>query len=368
MSAQPVLVTHEPIVEWQPANDHGAMAAIRIARMDQIGPAVWDAFVLREQSTTFFHLSGWQRVIAKTYGYDAHYLAAIRNGRIIGVLPLIHLPSPLFGGALVSTAFCIYGGIAASEPDAVPALAQAAAELAERLDVDYVELRGEESPIAGWIGDNVTFAAFRRDLHRTERENLDAIPIGKREELRRQHISESQIDASGDLDAFYYVLSKSMRDQGVPVFAKRFAEAIQAEFQCACEVAVARGPAGPAAAQLSFYYRDMVLPYWRGSARDPISLSAADQLLWFLMRQAVSRGAAEFDFGRARYGSSEFRDKVRWGFEPRTLTHQYRLLKTETLADTDPHGPYSRIMAMAWRRLPLSLANRIGPCISKQQG
>jgi hypothetical protein len=141
--AQPKFLLEEVLARVAPANDAEARAGIRVARLEQIGAEVWDAFVLREPSATFFHLSGWQRVIARVYGYDTHFLAVVQDSKVVGVLPLVHVRSRLFGDSLISNAFCVYGGIAASEPAAVHALAQAAADLGEQLGVSYVEMRSE---------------------------------------------------------------------------------------------------------------------------------------------------------------------------------------------------------------------------------
>ena len=63
----------------------------------------WDAFVQACPRGTFFHLSGWQRVIENTLGHPTHYLYVDSEAGIQGVLPLGHVKSWLFGNALIST-------------------------------------------------------------------------------------------------------------------------------------------------------------------------------------------------------------------------------------------------------------------------
>src|SRR5438105_4822756 len=70
----------------------------------------WDAFVRAAPGATFCHLSGWKRVIESVFGHRCHFLAARRGSELVGVLPLTHVRSRLFGNFLVSTAFCVYGG------------------------------------------------------------------------------------------------------------------------------------------------------------------------------------------------------------------------------------------------------------------
>ena len=60
---------------------------------------------------TFFHRIGWRDDHRATCSATArHYLLAERGGAIVGVLPLAEVKSLLFGHALVSLPFCVYGG------------------------------------------------------------------------------------------------------------------------------------------------------------------------------------------------------------------------------------------------------------------
>jgi hypothetical protein len=86
----------------------------------------WDEFVDRCPDATFFHRAGWQEVIEEAFGHRTHYLFAERNGRIAGVLPLGHIKSRLFGNALISTPFSVYGGIATQDSEVFAALESAA--------------------------------------------------------------------------------------------------------------------------------------------------------------------------------------------------------------------------------------------------
>jgi hypothetical protein len=67
----------------------------------------WDDFVHACAAGTFFHLSGWKRVIERAFGHQTHYLVAERGGAVTGVLPLTHIRSRLFGSSLISNAFTV---------------------------------------------------------------------------------------------------------------------------------------------------------------------------------------------------------------------------------------------------------------------
>ena len=116
-------------------------AMVDIKPLDAATETAWEAFVAAAPDATFFHRAGWARVIAKAYGHPTYFRYASLGGRIVGVLPLVHVKSPLFGNALISTGFCTFGGIAAADQGAALALAKNAAELGKSLGVDHVELR-----------------------------------------------------------------------------------------------------------------------------------------------------------------------------------------------------------------------------------
>ena len=63
--------------------------------------AQWDTFVESCPTATFFHLAGWKQVIEQAFGHRTHYLFAESDGKMRGVLPLVHIKSRLFCHALI---------------------------------------------------------------------------------------------------------------------------------------------------------------------------------------------------------------------------------------------------------------------------
>ena len=72
--------------------------------------------------------------------------------------------------------------------------------------------------------------------------------------------------------------------------------------------------------------------------------------------------------GRSKVGTGAYAFKKNWGFAPEPLVYEYRLVRAGAVPDTNPANPkYARAIA-AWRRLPLWLANRLGPPIARELG
>ena len=103
----------------------------RLAQGDTRHAAAWDAFVMACPQATFFHRAGWQRLLEQVFGHRTHYLCAVVDNRITGVLPLAHVKSVLFGNALTSLPFAVYGGVAAADEASASALEAEAQRLAQ---------------------------------------------------------------------------------------------------------------------------------------------------------------------------------------------------------------------------------------------
>ena len=103
-----------------------AAAQLRVRGYVAADKERWNEFVRAHPEGTFFHLAEWQEVLRDAFGHRSRYLLAESDGRIRGVLPLALVSSALFGRALVSTPFCVYGGIVASDDEAQQLLSREA--------------------------------------------------------------------------------------------------------------------------------------------------------------------------------------------------------------------------------------------------
>ena len=100
----------------------GSQFAVSVRPFREGDERRWDAFVRAHANGTFFHLSGWKRVIERTFGHHTYYLIAERGPAVTGVLPLTHVKSLLFGSSLISNAFSVRGGPIAEDPETLDSL------------------------------------------------------------------------------------------------------------------------------------------------------------------------------------------------------------------------------------------------------
>lgn len=344
-----------------------ALSVPTVRAAEPADEAAWEGFVARSPEATFFHRWGWGRAIARVHGHRTHHRVAERNGEVVGVLPLVQVRSPIFGHALVSTAFTVGGGIAADDAAAEAALAAAAAELGRELGVGHVELRHRRPLGIGWVAKPDLYFGFRRAIPDGEDAMLKAIPRKKRADVRKS-LGNGLAAEFGDVDRFYALYAESLRNLGTPVPSRRWFRALAEEFGEACEVAVIPGQGGDLSAVMSFYFKDEVLPYYAGSVPAARAVHAYDFAYFDLMRRAHGRGARTFDFGRSKAGTGAHDYKTYWGFEPEPLHYQFHLVRARELPGVNPLNPKYRRMVETWQRLPLPVANLVGPPLARQIG
>ena len=244
---------------------------VSVQYLDDTRVAEWDAFVEANPQATFFHRAGWRRVLEQSLGHRAYYLFAEREGRIVGVLPLGHVKTLLFGNALISVPFCVYGGVAAENDTVARALTDAACELAENLAVDYLELRSRTPCNPDWPCKDDLYVTFRKPIDPDVEQNMLAIPRKQRAMVRKgiKHQLQGEIDAG--VERFFPIYADSVRRLGTPVFARHYFETLKEVFGEACEVLTVSRDGRPVSSVLSFYFRDEVLPcllYTSPSPRD----------------------------------------------------------------------------------------------------
>jgi FemAB-related protein (PEP-CTERM system-associated) len=156
---------------------------------------------------------------------------------------------------------------------------------------------------------------------------------------------------------------------GTPALPKRFFRRLQAAFGEQCQVLTVTDAAGKALSSvLAFRFRDEILPYYAGDDFTARDLAANDFKYWELMRRACAQGCTLFDYGRSKVGTGPYSFKKNWGFEPQPLSYEYRLYKRDAVPQNNPMNPKYRAFIALWRRLPIAVANALGPHIVRNLG
>lgn len=335
--------------------------------MDSSSRERWDAFVMRHPQATFFHRAGWQHILENHFGHQTWFLYAESAGQLRGILPLAQVRSALFGNTLCSLPFCVYGGIVADDAAAADCLDREAQALAQRLAVDHLEYRQLEPRHADWHS-NPLYATFRKDLLADPDSNLLALPRKQRAMVRKGIAAGLRSSIDSDTGRLYDCYAASVHRLGTPMFSRRYFRCVADTFGNACQVLSVEHGGKAVSAVLSFHFRRQILPYYGGGDTLARQLAANDFMYWEVMRRACLAGSTLFDFGRSKVGTGSYAFKKNWGFTPQPLHYECQLVRASVLRDLQPLNPRYQLLIRAWRHLPRTLANAIGPHLVRQLG
>ncbi len=335
---------------------------------DQGSAKRWDEFVFACPEATFFHRAAWQGIIKDVFRHPTYFFYAEEAGKITGVLPLAHVKSLLFGNSLIALPFAVYGGVAASNTEVSQTLEDEAQKLAQKLGVDHLEFRNINPRHTDWPTQDL-YVTFRKEILPDVEANMLAIPRKQRAMVRKGIKNGLISTVDRNADRFFKVFADNVHRHGTPAMPKRYFDTLLQVFGDDCEVLTVTGPDGQLLSSvLSFYFRDEVLPYYAGDDESARHLAANDFKYWELMRRACERGFKLFDYGRSKEGTGPYAFKKNWGFEPQPLHYEYCLYKHDSIPQNNPNNPKYKLFIAAWRRMPIGLANWLGPHIVRNLG
>ncbi|OWK47511.1 hypothetical protein FRUB_01210 [Fimbriiglobus ruber] len=307
----------------------------------------------------------WLTVLREGLGHRVYALEATVAGQTCGYLPLAYVSSVLFGRFLVSLPYLNSNGVLAASPEVQSLLISRAVELADELNVKYLELRQEFASDHPALNATLTSKVHMRLALPQSTEKLwKGYDAKVRNQVRKgeKHDLTVSWGVEDQLDPFYDVLSRNMRDLGTPVYGRKLFRAILRTFPKHAELCVVRSGTQPVAAALLLHGEGTTEVPTASSLRE-FNPTCANMLMYrHLVDRAVERGQTVFDFGRSTADGPTFKFKKQWGAEPQPATWQY-YVRRGVMDEMRPDNPrYQRIIRL-WQRLPVRLTRFIGPPI-----
>lgn len=328
----------------------------------------WDRFV-HESDGSFCHLAAWGPLLSEVLGAEPLYRVAVnQDGEWEGILPLFRVKSRIFGHYVVSVPFLNYGGPLGSAP-ARRMLVEVARDEAREAGADLLELRCREDL------DGLPDDVYRSDRKVTVLLDLpddpdvlfkDTFRAKLRSQIRRPQKEGMEARFGPDqVDAFLKVLQRNMRDLGTPVLPARFFRRLPDLFGDRITFGVVYWNETPVAAGCGFAMRGEFEMTW-ASALAEFNRQAPNMLLyWAFIERCIGEGLETFNFGRCTPGAGTHRFKLQW--ESREVPLPWFQWSAEGVDSTpSPDTGGFDLAIRAWQRLPLAVANRLGPILSRR--
>jgi serine/alanine adding enzyme len=326
--------------------------------------SAWDAYVASMPEASNYHRWGWKEAIEETFGHKTHYLAATDGTEIKGVLPLVHMKSRLFGNFLVSMPFFSYGGVLANTSETREALLAKAAELGSELGVSHIELRQCSALEMTW---RVSTPKVTMELPLPARveELWKSLSSGMRNKVRNGQKAGFRIEWGGAeaVGTFYKVFSTNMRNLGTPVYPQAWFANMCKHFPNETKILTLWDGDRAVASGFVSCYRNIVELPWSATLPEFRKKHSAILMYWTLLEWAITNGFKLADFGRCTKGSGVYEFKKHWNSEERPLHWYHWLAAGAGVPELRPDNPRYRLATNVWKRLPLAVANLIGPRI-----
>jgi serine/alanine adding enzyme len=345
------------------------MSQFKVTELGQDGQdgQGWQDYVSRSPGASFYHSLEWRDVICRTFGHQARYLVAEQAGAVRGVLPMIEMRSRLFGHFLVSLPFVNYGGILADSPEGEHALANAAVELARRQGASHIELRQSSpptEPLEGWTLRQHK-AALVIPMQGDPKPHWDGLSSRLRGKVRKAEKNGALFTSGGreDLEDFYFLYALNMHNLGTPVYSRTFFENVVTQSGQDVQLLLVRREGRPAAAAISIRQGNRMELPWICQDYGAASFNVNEFLYWKCIERACAQGIAELDLGRSSIDAGTYRFKTQWNPEVRPLHWYYWTAPGRPLPQLSPDNPKYALAVKYWKRIPLAIANRIGPHI-----
>lgn len=319
-----------------------------------------------------YHLFAWKKAVESSYRHRACYLIAEEDGNVAGVLPLIYMKPPLISGQFVSLPFCDVGDVLARDEKTAERLVSEAISLAREYRSGHIELRGQgQHSSYEFIGLPVTVQSHKVRMLLALPDSSEILWDGFRSKHRSQ-IRKAEKNGlvfrwgnKENLDDFYYVFSRNMRDLGSPVHARAWFAAVLEHFGENARMGLVYHKDHLAGVGIILSVNRRISIPWASTLKEFNRFAPNMLLYWNFLKYAADNGYSHFDFGRSTPGEGTYKFKVQWGAEPVPLNWHCIMIDKKEAESTSPASAHRDTIARLWQKLPLSIANLIGPAIRK---
>ena len=305
------------------------------------------------------------QALCSGFSHRGYWIEAESADQTTGILPVVYMNTKLFGKFLVSLPYLNWGGVIASDNESSKGLIDHAVELADKLDVQFLELR-HESEVQH---PKLTEVRSEKCQMRMPVENEESAWKGCRSTVRTQvrkgdkQNFEIEFGQTELLDRYYQVFARNMRDLGTPVFSRSLFRNLLDQLDHNAELCVVSKERIPIACALTFHHPNGLSEVPSASAlREHRKTAVNTWMYWQLIKRAIERGADTFDFGRSTPDGPTFDFKRKWGATPSPVAWQYYLRRGTANQVRPDNSKYDRAIRI-WQKLPMWVANTAGPMI-----
>ncbi len=351
------------------------MKDITVKEAESDHKLMWDSFIKKNEESTPYLLFDWKRVISSSYGHRSSYLMALStSGEVKGVLPSIEIRRGPFGSSFTSIPFFDVGGVCTGNREIEPHLLNRLFYDGNKRNIHSIALRMRNNiygceriktnlyPFYHVVSEKVEMIL---PLKETSQDMLASFKSKLRSQIKRPKKAGLIIQEGRDdlLNDFYSVFSQNMKALGSPVHKKEFIKNTLELFPQNTRVFVVYKEKIPLAGAITFGFKETLYNPWASSLREYSRLSPNMLLYWGMLKHGCDEGYSFFNFGRSTRGEGTYRFKKQWGAKESPLLWHIWSRKKIKSKGKFKSSKFKSLFIRGWKRLPLSIANFLGPRI-----
>ncbi|MHC4269631.1 MAG: FemAB family XrtA/PEP-CTERM system-associated protein [Planctomycetota bacterium] len=343
---------------------------IRLANIDDRDK--WDEYITHHANASPYHLFAWKTAVENAYKHKGYYLMAEENLKIQGVLPLIFMKPPFRLGQLVSLPFCDLGGVLSNCTETEHKLVKESTVLARKLKAKQIELRCHTPTPSSQVKDLSVSTQSHKvsmllELSSTSDQLIDNFKSKLRSQIRKSEKNGLKFifGSLEEIDDFYLIFCRNMRELGSPVHSKKWFKCIIQHYGDCARLGLVYYGSKPIGGGIILSKGNKVCASWASTLRNYNRLSPNMLLYWNFLKYSADNGYRWFDFGRSTPEEGTYKFKLQWGAKPEPLYWDNISVNGKQQRSDTKTSSNRKLAEQIWQRLPLSLANYIGPSIRK---
>ena len=328
----------------------------------------WDNFVLNNTHGLAYHLFAWKKAVENAYRHTCCYLYAEQKGDLVGILPLVNLRFPFVLNELVALPYCDFGNCLSNSEDVQEALLSEAIAIQKKNRCRKLQLRGNlhESRCLrnNFRHEDTGKVRMLLRLPVSSEELWSGFKSKLRSQVRKAEKNGLIFQWGGlkNLDDIYRVFAVNMHQLGSPVHSKKWLQEIILQYGDRVRVGMVLLENQVVGMGIILLGSQTVSIPWASTLRDFNRLSPNMLLYWNFLKFSADNNFQYFDFGRSTKGEGTYRFKKQWGAEPRPL---FWYTDCDHSQENSRNGKMRERAENIWMRLPMGLANFMGPMIRK---
>jgi FemAB-related protein (PEP-CTERM system-associated) len=335
---------------------------MRVGMVDNRGE--WNSLV-EDSGGPVFALWEWAEA-CELYGHQWSCLGAWRGDELVAGVPLVHMRSRAFDDQLVSMPFSEHGSVVSRDDDeATSALLDRVREVADRLDVDFVSLRGRDLGDPPGYQRRNRFLTFRIPVGDGPDAVWDGLSSSRRGHVRQARENDLELaeaDSLTDLREYFDLYVESVRGHGSPPHAFEFYERLWRGLGDRMRVLLVRKDGHLVNGIIDFPFGDRVFHWGSVADYEYRDLDGGSLLLWEGLEWSAENRYETYDLGRTREGSGVYSFKKSFGGEKVWYNDYHYFPDGEVTLPNPDDGKYDRFKQV-WRRLPMPVVRTLGPPI-----